>query len=69
MPFKKGNTHATGRPKGSKNKTSLAEIYKKVLTDSIKDLNNNFDNYTMDERINQLEKINRLEADLKAKSN
>ena len=37
MPFEKGNTHSTGRPPGSTNKTTkeIREAYQKLLEDNL----------------------------------
>lgn len=70
MPFKKGNQYSNGRPKGAKNKRiTVASIYRKVIEKSIKDLDKNFDNMTISERLEQLEKLSRLEEEFNAKQN
>ena len=70
MGFKKGNTYSSGRPKGSKNKRiTPASIYKEIVEQSLKDLHKDFHGMSVSERLENLERLAKLENEFIAKQN
>lgn len=55
------------RPTGAKNLPTLASITKKVITESLKDFNNDMEGMTVTERLDNLERLSVLDKELNDK--